>query len=66
MGRNGKLSMVKCKVCSSIEKKNELFFLKFDGLHKHIKWWNVIVAQLSVKVGEYFMNFNNHHAKNEQ
>jgi len=32
MGPNGKLSMVKCKVCSYIEKKDKLFVLKFDGL----------------------------------
>jgi hypothetical protein len=63
---NGKLSMVKCKVCSFVEKENKLFVLKFDGLQKHAKQWKVIVVQFSVKVGEYFMNLNNQHVKNEQ
>jgi hypothetical protein len=36
MGHNGKLSMMKCKVCNYIEKNNKLFVLKFDGLYKHV------------------------------
>ncbi len=36
MGPNGKLFMVKCKVCSFIEKIDKLFVPKFDGLHKHV------------------------------
>ncbi len=36
MGPNGKLSMVKCKVCKSIEKIDKLLVPKFDGLHKHV------------------------------
>ncbi len=36
MGPNGKLSIVKCKVCNSIDKRNKLFVSKFDGLHKHV------------------------------
>jgi hypothetical protein len=35
MGPNGKLSIVKCNVCSSVEKINKLFVLKFDGLQCH-------------------------------
>jgi hypothetical protein len=35
MGPNGKLSMVKCKVCSFVEKRNKVLVLKFDGLQKH-------------------------------
>jgi hypothetical protein len=29
---NGKLSMVKCKVCNFVEKRDKLFVPKFDGL----------------------------------
>jgi hypothetical protein len=36
MGDKGKLSILKCRVCSSIEKKNKLLVPKFDGLHKHV------------------------------
>jgi hypothetical protein len=36
MGLNGKLSIVKCEVCSSIEKRDKSFVSKFDGLHKHV------------------------------
>ncbi len=36
MGVNGKLSIMKCKVCNFIEKKNKLLVPKFDGLHKHV------------------------------
>jgi hypothetical protein len=36
-GPNGKLSMVKCKVCSSVEKIDKLLVLKFDDLQKHAR-----------------------------
>jgi hypothetical protein len=32
MGPNGKLSIVKCKVCSYVEKGDKLLVSKFDGL----------------------------------
>jgi hypothetical protein len=65
MGLNGKLSMVKCKVCSFIEKINKLIVLKFDGLQKYDAWQKATIAKLDVKVGEYFMSLNSQHVKNE-
>ncbi len=64
-GPNGKLSMVKCKVCSSVEKIDKLLVLKFDDLQKHARQWKATIAKPDVKVGEYFMSLNNQHAKNE-
>jgi hypothetical protein len=32
MGLNGKVSMVKCKFCNYVDKRNQLLVLKFDGL----------------------------------
>ncbi len=32
IGLNGKLSMVKCKVCNYVDKRNQLLVPKFDGL----------------------------------
>jgi hypothetical protein len=58
MGLNGKLSMVKCKVCSYIEKKDKLLILKFDGLQKHVGQQKAIIANLDVEVREYVMNLN--------
>jgi hypothetical protein len=65
MGPNGKLSMVKCKVWNFVKKRNKLFVLKFDGLHKHVGWRKATIAKPSVKVVKYFMSLNNHHVKNE-
>ncbi len=65
MGPNGKLSMVKCKVCSSVENIDKLRILKFDDLHKHVGERKVTFAKPSVKVGEYFMSLNNQHVKHE-
>jgi hypothetical protein len=62
MGFNGKLSMVKCKVCSFVEKKDKLFIPKFDGLHKHVGRQKATFAKPNVKMGEYFMNLNIQHA----
>lgn len=50
MGPNVKLSMVKCKVCNSIEKINKLLILKFDDLHKYAGQQKAIVAKPSVKI----------------
>ncbi len=63
---NGKLSMVNCKVCSSVEKKHKLLVPKFDDLQKHVGQQRAIVAKPNVKVGKYFMSLNIQHAKNEQ
>jgi hypothetical protein len=65
MASNGKLSIVKCEVCNSIEKRDKSFVSKFDGLHKHVGRRKVIVAKPDVKVGKYFTSLNNQHAKNE-
>jgi hypothetical protein len=31
-GENGRLSMVRCKICNVVEHCDKLFVLKFDGL----------------------------------
>ncbi len=59
MGLNGKLSMVKCKVWSFVQKKDKLFVLKFDGLHKHARWQKATITKPGVKMQEYFMSLNN-------
>jgi hypothetical protein len=66
MGFNGKLSMVKCKVCNFVEIRNKLFVPKFDGLHKYVRQRKAIIAKPDVKAGEYFMSLNNQHVKNER
>jgi hypothetical protein len=65
MGPNGRLSIVYCKVCNSIEKRDKSLVLKFDGLQKHVGWWKAIVAKPGVKVGKYFMSLNSQQVKNE-
>jgi hypothetical protein len=62
---NGKLSMVKCKVCNFVEKRKKLFIPKFDGLQNYVRQRKAIVAKPDVKVGEHFMSLNNPHVKNE-
>jgi hypothetical protein len=45
LSANGKMMMVKCKVCEDVESWKKLLVLKFDGLDKDIGHCKVIVAR---------------------
>ncbi len=36
VGCDGKLNMVRCKICSELDEKEKLLVLKFDNLQKHV------------------------------
>lgn len=43
VGLNGKLSMVRCKICIDVEKCEKLLVPKFNSLKKHIGCQHVLV-----------------------
>lgn len=61
---NGKL-MVRCKICTDIDKHEKLHVPKFDGLQKHVSHQKDLATKLEVTKGLYYFNSTNQHAKNE-
>jgi hypothetical protein len=53
IGEDGRLSMVRCKVCNV----GNLLVPKFDGLQKHVGRRKAKHAYLRVCAREYFMSF---------
>jgi hypothetical protein len=67
MDEHGKAHQVKCKVCTKIKGKEKLMALKLDNLWKHGGRRKKIMAITKVyNVGEYCMNKDIIHAKNER
>ncbi len=63
---HGKVHQVRCKVCSKMKGKEKLLAPKLDSHWKHNGRWKALAAILGVcKVGEYYMNKEFVHAKNE-
>jgi hypothetical protein len=60
----GKVHLVRCKVCSKINGKDKIFSLK--SLQKHARRRKALMAVPKIcGVGEYYMNKYSIHAKNE-
>jgi hypothetical protein len=63
---DGKVHQVKSKVCSNIEGKEKLLAYKLDSLWKYCGRKKTLTDVQGVcKVGEYYMNKNLVHTKNE-
>lgn len=60
---NGNMRMVRCKVCSNIERRDKLLFLKLDYLIKHVDWKKWSVVRLGGTIGPNNVNPNNAHVK---
>lgn len=65
VGLNGKLSMVRCKICIKKKKHKKKFIPKFDGVKKHIGCWKVFVIRLGVTKVQYVASLTNQHANNK-
>ncbi len=64
MGSNGRLTQVCYKICIVIEKQKKLLLLKFNNSQKHIGH-KKSKHPCPCVVGEFFVNTNNQHARNE-
>jgi hypothetical protein len=63
---NGKMTMVRCKICFHIERREKLLVLKLDLLIKHLGLRKCFVVKPRIIVGEYFLSPFNIHVKNEK
>jgi hypothetical protein len=67
MDEHGKAHQVKCKVCTKIKGKEKLMAHKLDNLWKHGgRRKKIMVIPKVYNVGEYYMNKDFIHAKNER
>jgi len=58
--------MVCYKVCFTVEGKEKLLNLKLDGLQSHAGKQNVLVVHLGIFMGEYCINNDSQHQKDER
>jgi hypothetical protein len=65
MGIDGKVSQVRCKVCSFVERREKLLVPKIDSLWKHARRRKALCDTMKVKKGEYYYLGHNQHIKNE-
>jgi hypothetical protein len=66
VGPYGKVKMVQCKVCSTIEQRVKLLVPKLDGLRKHNGRRMYKVAHLSRVLGNSYINSDSQHVRNEK
>ncbi len=63
----GKVHLLRCKVCSKIDGKDKMIAPKIDSLRKHVGRKKALVVDPRIcAIGEYYMNKNFVHAKNER
>ncbi len=59
LDEQGKVHLMKCKVCSKIDGKDKIFAPKIGSLHKHVGRRKALVAIPKVcGASEYYMNKN--------
>jgi hypothetical protein len=63
---DGKMKMVRCKICSQIEGRKKLLVPKLNSLIKHLSLRKCLVTRLGIVVWEYFLSPSNAHVKNEK
>jgi hypothetical protein len=66
MGVDGRITQVRCKVCTNVEGCEKLLVPKIDSLMKHVGRKKATVDMGKMKRGEHFYLGNNQHVKNER
>ncbi len=61
----GSLTWIIAKICSGLDGKEKLLFLKSNSLQKHACRQKCKITILGLTMGQYFMFMNIQHAKNE-
>ncbi len=65
-GEDGKMHMVKCRVCFKVQRRDKLLVPKLDSLIKHSRMRKCTIAKLGVARGQYFICPTNSHVKNDK
>jgi hypothetical protein len=63
---DGRITQVRCKVCSDVERREKLLVPKIDSLWKQVRRRKALVDMAKVKRGEYYYLGSNQHVKNER
>jgi hypothetical protein len=66
LGRNGRVTQVRCKVCSEVEGREKLLAPKIDSLWKHAGWRRALTSISTVKQGDHYFLTTNQHVRNER
>jgi hypothetical protein len=59
MGVDGRVHLVKCKVCSKVEHKDKLLAPKWDSFQKHANWKKAEKNMKGMKKGEWYKHNKN-------
>jgi hypothetical protein len=65
-GEDGKMCMVKCRICSKVKGKDKLLVPKLNSLIKHSGMQKCTIARLGVVIRQYCICPTNSHVKNEK
>jgi len=63
---DGKMKMMRCKVCSKIQGIDKLLVPKLDFFIKHSSLKKCNVARLGMVISAYYVNPKNAHVKNKK
>jgi hypothetical protein len=66
VGVDGRITQVRCKICTDVEGREKLLVPKIDSLMKHAGRRRATADMGKIKRGEYFYLGNNQHVKNER
>jgi hypothetical protein len=66
LGRDGRVTQVKCKVCSEVEGREKLLAPKIDSLWKHAGRRRALTSIGTVKKGDHYFLTTNQHVRNER
>jgi hypothetical protein len=66
VGADGRITQVRCKICSDIEGREKLLVPKIDSLYKHAGRRKALVDMGKVRRGEHYYLGTNQHVKNER
>jgi hypothetical protein len=66
VGVDGRITQVRSKVCSDVERRDKLLVPKIDSLWKHVGRRKALVDMAKVKRGEYYYLGSNQHVKNKR
>lgn len=60
-----KMTQVRCRIHSKVQKKEKALVPKFDGLQKHASHRKTTFTRSWAVVGQYYISNTSQHAKNE-
>jgi hypothetical protein len=63
VGFYGKMNMMRCQICTHIDKRKKLMVSKIDNLKKLFRRWKCKVTKTNCIVRQSYMSMESQHAK---